>query len=57
MATLGLGQYRKNEGRREPQLITSGDDIRFLQHLQDKLGPDGLYGAGDVIDYVLGLAA
>ena len=57
MATLGLGQYRKNEGRREPQLITSGDDIRFLQHLQDKLGPDGLYGAGDVIDYVLGLVA
>ncbi|MCR4306999.1 MAG: nitronate monooxygenase [Candidatus Berkelbacteria bacterium] len=57
MATIGLGQYRKNEGRREPQLITSGDDIRFLQHLQDKLGPDGLYGAGDVIDYVLGLAA
>ena len=56
MAPLGLGQYRKNEGRREPQLITSGDDIRFLQHLQDKLGPDGLYGAGDVIDYVLGIA-
>ncbi|MEK7202171.1 MAG: nitronate monooxygenase [Patescibacteria group bacterium] len=56
MATIGLGQLRK-DGRREPTLITSGDDISFLQHLQDQLGPDGLYGAGDVIDYVLSLAA
>lgn len=56
MATIGLGQYRKNERRREPNLITSGDDIRFLQHLQQKLGTDGLYGASDVINYVLGIA-
>lgn len=56
MSTVGKGQVRK-DGRREPQLITSGDDVGFLQHLQDELGPDGLYGAGNVIDYVLGLAA
>ena len=54
MATLGLGQIRK-DGFVEPPLITSGDDVAFLKHL--KLGPDGLYGAKDVIDCVFGTAS
>ncbi|MDO8650246.1 MAG: nitronate monooxygenase [Candidatus Berkelbacteria bacterium] len=54
MATIGLGQFRKKEGRREPPLITSGDDVSFIRSLEHTLGPDGLYGAKDVIDYVLG---
>lgn len=57
MATIGLGQYREKERRREPQLITSGDVVKFVVLLKDKLGSDGLWGAGDVIDLVLGIAA
>ncbi|MEK7535064.1 MAG: nitronate monooxygenase [Patescibacteria group bacterium] len=52
MGTLGLGQVRKKSGYVEPPIITSGDDVAFLEHLP--LGSNGLYGARDVIDYVLG---
>lgn len=50
LSTIGYGQVRQN-GWVEPALITSGDDTSFLQHLE--LGSDGLYGAKQVVDYIL----
>ena len=50
MATIGLGQTQK-DGSTEPPLITSGDNVAFLKHLE--LGKDGLYSAEQVINYLL----
>ncbi len=50
MATIGHGQVR-NEGRTEPPLVTSGDD---LMTIADFLAGRSHYAAGDVIDYLLG---
>ena len=50
MATVGHAQPR-GPGRREPPLVTGGDD---LKHLGDFLNGRTRYSAGDVIDWLLG---
>ncbi len=49
--TVGCGHGR-GDGIAEAPLITSGDNTDFLLHMP--LGDDGLYGAKDVLYYVLG---
>ncbi len=54
MATAGLGQVRRGKAA-EPPIVTSGDEIGGIVPLA---GPDGSYGAVDVIAYLgRGLAA
>lgn len=53
MAAASLPQTQK-DGSVEPAIFTSGDVVSSIEYIE--LGPDGLYGAGDVIDYVLGIA-
>ena len=50
MATIGHAQPRAG-GRREPPLVTGGDD---LKHLGDFLNGRTRYSAGDVVDWMLG---
>lgn len=54
LAAIGLGQVRKN-GYVELPIITSGDEVSFLKHIP--ICSDGLIGAKQVIDYMLGVAA
>jgi nitronate monooxygenase len=51
LSTAGFGQVRK-DGRLEPAIVTTGDDIGSLLPL---LGPEvSSYAASDVIDFLLG---
>jgi len=50
MATIGLGQFRKEDGY-EPAVVTIGQDLSFLQNLINKFGKK--YHAEDVINYLL----
>ena len=47
VATVGLGQWR--EGRPEPAIVTSGDDLRGVAAL---LEGRARYSASDVLDYL-----
>ncbi len=49
LANIGLGQLRE-DGRVEPPLLTSGDDLRSLGEF---LGGRTSYSAEDVLDYLL----
>jgi nitronate monooxygenase len=51
MATCGLGQYRA-DGRREPPIVTSGDDLNDIRHLL--VGREH-YSASDVIAHLSGV--
>ena len=51
MSTCGLGQYRA-DGRREPPIVTSGDDINDIRALLDGRAS---YDASDVIAHLSGV--
>jgi nitronate monooxygenase len=51
MANAGLSQRRAG-GYIEPPLVTSGDDISFVQSLMS--GPYDSYSAEDAVNYILG---
>jgi NAD(P)H-dependent flavin oxidoreductase YrpB (nitropropane dioxygenase family) len=50
MATAGYAQMREG-GWVEPPLVTSGDDLKTMQHF---LGDRSHYAAAEVVDYLLG---
>ncbi|HEV2642172.1 MAG TPA: hypothetical protein VGT98_05675, partial [Candidatus Elarobacter sp.] len=53
VANIGHPQLRANDAL-EPPLLTSGDDLRTIREF---LGGRTSYTAGDVLDYLLGVAA
>jgi NAD(P)H-dependent flavin oxidoreductase YrpB (nitropropane dioxygenase family) len=56
-ATAGLAQVRVRADYEEPAVVTAGSDFAGVQELINRhMGPDGLYGAADVIDYLSGNA-
>jgi nitronate monooxygenase len=52
MANIGLGQLRE-DGRVEPPLLTSGDDLRSIGTF---LAGRTSYSAAEVLDHLLGSA-
>jgi NAD(P)H-dependent flavin oxidoreductase YrpB (nitropropane dioxygenase family) len=55
LATAGLAQVRAARGYEEPAVVTAGSDFAAVRELVNRrVGPDGFYGAADVIEYLSG---